>query len=68
VLIEQTIRRGVSRDELADAHPELTALCIPGMVRSVMLFGPRDVDEQTVTQQIVSVLTRGIVKDHREVR
>jgi AcrR family transcriptional regulator len=68
VLIEQTIRRGISRKELADVHPELTALCIPGMVRSVMLFGPRDVDEQTVTRQIVSLLTRGIVKDHTEVR
>ena len=62
-LIEQTIRRGVRRGELADPHPELTAMCIPGLVRSVMLFAPRhDISEQKVTTHIMRLLSDGIVK------
>jgi AcrR family transcriptional regulator len=59
-LVADTIRRGVERGELDDPQPELTALCIPGMLRSLMLFGPAGIDEKTVSEQIVRVLTRGI--------
>ena len=59
-LIEQTVRRGVARGELSDPHPELTALCIQGMVRSLMLFGPEGMEEKTVSEHIVRLLTRGI--------
>ena len=59
-LIEQTVRRGVARGEFCDPHPELTALCIQGMVRSLMLFGPEGMEEKTVSEHIVRLLTRGI--------
>lgn len=59
-LLEETIRGGVTAGELADPHPELTALCIPGLVRSVMMFGPKNVDRATVTAHIVRLLERGI--------
>jgi AcrR family transcriptional regulator len=59
-LIEDTVRRGVARGEFADAHPELTALCIQGMVRSLLLFGPEGMDEKTVSDHVVQLLTRGI--------
>jgi len=67
-LIEETIRTGIERKEVADAHPQLTALCIPGMVRAVMLFGPRGADEGTVTGHIVRLLSEGIGTDKREIR
>lgn len=65
-LIEETVRGGVERGELCDAHPALTALCVPGMVRSVMLFGPREIDEHTVTEHIVRLLSQGIVSGRGE--
>ncbi len=61
-LVEGTIRRGIRRGELCDPHPELTALCIGGMVRSVMLFGPRGVNEEEVASHIFRLLERGVVK------
>lgn len=61
-LIEHTIRRGVESGELSDPHPELTALYIPGMVRSAMLFGPRGIDEAAAREQILRLLEGGIVK------
>ena len=59
-LIEQTIRRGNAAGEFSDPHPEITALCVPGLLRSVMLFGPRGLDEQTVAHQLVRLLEHGI--------
>ena len=68
-LVEGTIRRGNRRAELCDPHPELTALCIGGMVRSVMLFGPKGMGEDEVSSQIFRLLERGIVKqDPRQER
>ena len=59
-LIEGVVRRGVVRGEFCDPHPELTALCIQGMVRSLMLFGPEGMKEKAVSEHIVRLLTRGI--------
>ena len=59
-LLEDTIRAGVAAGELADPHPELTALCIPGLVRSVMMFGPRNLDRQALTAHLVRLLEQGI--------
>ena len=61
-LIEQMIRRGVRTGAMVDSHPQLTAPCIPGLVRSAMLFGPKGLDEKTVAGHIIRLLERGIVK------
>lgn len=60
-LLERTLRRGVKARQLADPHPELTALCIPGLVRSIMLFGPRGLDQKTATDHLIRLIERGIV-------
>jgi AcrR family transcriptional regulator len=59
-LIEQTIRRGIQSGEFRDPHPEITALCVPGLLRSVMLFGPKGLNEKTVAAQITRLLEQGI--------
>jgi AcrR family transcriptional regulator len=61
-LIEDTIRRGVAAAELDDPQPQLTAAFLPGMVRSVMLFGPRDLSQAEVRDQILRLLEHGIVR------
>jgi AcrR family transcriptional regulator len=59
-LIEATIHRGNMSGEFDDPHPDVTALCLPGMMRSVMLFGPKGLDEETVTAQITRLVERGV--------
>lgn len=59
-LIEQTIRRGNAEGVFNDPHPEITALCVPGFMRSIMLFGPRGLDETTVREQITRLLEHGV--------
>ena len=48
-LIEATICRGLGNGAFDDPRPDLTAACIGGMVRSIMLFGPGGLDPQTVS-------------------
>jgi AcrR family transcriptional regulator len=52
-LIEAIIRRGISLGEFADPHPELTARFIPGLARSVLIEGMAQVDQKTLTDQIL---------------
>lgn len=59
-LLSNIIQRGISNGEFSDPHPELTALYIPGLVRSVMLFGPKGLEAQTVTCHILRILQRGL--------
>jgi AcrR family transcriptional regulator len=59
-LVERTIRRGNETGEFSDPHPEITALCVPGLIRSVMLFGPKGLDEQTVAAQLTRLMERGL--------
>lgn len=59
-LIEETIRRGNADGIFSDPHPEITALCVPGLVRSVMLFGSKGLDEKTVTAQIIRLVEHGV--------
>ena len=59
-LIEQTIRRGNADGTFDDPHPAITAQCVPGLVRSVMLFGPRGLDESTVAAQITRLVEQGV--------
>jgi AcrR family transcriptional regulator len=59
-LLEGTIRRGVEAGEFHDTQPGLTALFIGGMVRSAMLFGPKELGEEAVRDHILQVITQGI--------
>jgi len=61
-MLEATIRRGVRRGELRDPNPGLTALCIPGLVRSVILFGPRKLDERALTRQLARLVEQGVLR------
>ena len=45
-----------SRDE----NPALTARFIPGLVRSAMLFAPKDLNPTTLKQQITALLEHGM--------
>ncbi len=61
-LVAHTIRRGVDAGELADPNPEMTAACLGGMVRSIMLFGPKGLQEKDVADQVYRILASGIVR------
>jgi len=56
-LIEGVIRTGAAAGELRDDHPELTALFIPGFVRSAVLFGPCGLDRELLVRHILTLLT-----------
>lgn len=59
-LIERTIRRGNDAGELADPQPGLTAACLGGMVRSLMLFGPKGLTEAEAAAYVLRLLRHGI--------
>jgi AcrR family transcriptional regulator len=59
-LITKTLRRGVRQGTWSDPHPELTAIIIPGMLRSAMLYGPRELDGDVLTQHILRLVFEGI--------
>ncbi|MCE9589083.1 MAG: TetR/AcrR family transcriptional regulator [Planctomycetes bacterium] len=64
-IIEQIIRRGIRRGELRDPHPELTAQCVPGLVRSVFLFGPKGLEPRVIVNQLVGLLGHGLRKNKK---
>jgi AcrR family transcriptional regulator len=59
-LIERTLRRGVEQRIWDDPRAELTAVFIPGFVRSAMLYGPAGLDEASLTRQILRLLREGL--------
>jgi len=60
-LIERTIRRGVALGEFDDPHPEITAVFLPGLMRSIMLYADRaDLHEGVVTEQVMRWVERGV--------
>ncbi len=59
-LITKTLRRGIKQGIWSDANPELTAIIIPGMLRSAMLYGPRELDQNVLTQHILRLVFEGI--------
>jgi AcrR family transcriptional regulator len=61
-LIEGVLRQGVASGELSDAHPELSAIYIPGMVRGALLFGPAGLGKQALARHIHAVITRGLLR------
>jgi AcrR family transcriptional regulator len=59
-LIVATLRDGVAKGELCDEHPEVTATYIPSLVRSALLFGPRDISQGALTKHVIATLENGI--------
>jgi TetR/AcrR family fatty acid metabolism transcriptional regulator len=61
-LIESILQKGIDAGECIDAHPNLTANLIPGLVRSAMMFGPKDISPQVVIQQISQLVLDGLTR------
>ncbi len=64
-LIEQALRDGVASGEICDPHPELTTAYIPTMIRAAIMFGPKDLTENTLVEHVVATLENGICKSKR---
>jgi AcrR family transcriptional regulator len=67
-LIERAIRRGIRAGVMCDPNPELTATFIPAMVRSAMLFGPKELTARRLAEQIIGLLRAGVGKGERRCR
>lgn len=65
-MIQDTLEQGVQTGEFADLNPGLTALYLPGLVRSAMLYGPQGLDRQTLASHMLSIVGNGISKNRRE--
>lgn len=59
-LIEGVIRRGIDEHGWRDPHPEWTAQYIPGMVRSVALYGSARPNREQLTRHVLGVLEAGL--------
>jgi len=59
-LICRIIRRGNRQKIWSDPHPHLTAVLVPGMVRSAMLFGPASLNRRLLARHILRLLRRGL--------
>ena len=59
-LIESVIRRGIADGVFSDPHPELTARFIPGLVRSILMENPQNVDARTLTRHIQRFILSGL--------
>jgi len=59
-LIETILRRGVRDGLMRDPRPDLTAICVPGLVRSVRIFGPRTLRGRKLADSLSRLVERGI--------
>ena len=62
-LIERVLRRGVDTGQFNDANPQITALFIPGLVRSAMLGSTRDragIDRKQLSDHILRFIHHGL--------
>jgi AcrR family transcriptional regulator len=60
-LLRTAIEAGVANGVYFDPNPGLTASYVPSMIRGAMLFGPRDLTPQTLTEHILRLLERGLL-------
>ncbi|MCY2952709.1 MAG: TetR/AcrR family transcriptional regulator [Planctomycetota bacterium] len=61
--IEQVLRRGADQQSWTDPHPQLTAVFIPGLIRSAILYGPKDIKEKALADQILRLFRHGLQKE-----
>ncbi len=55
-LIAKVIRRGVEAGRFQDPRPDLTAVYLPGIVRSALLYGPQGLTAVEVSEHLVGLL------------
>ncbi len=67
-LIESIIRRGIELDQFEDPHPELTALFIPGLLRSAFLYGSKNTSPQALTEHILWMVESAVVRKGERLR
>jgi AcrR family transcriptional regulator len=65
-LLESIIRQGIRQEEFTDAHPDLTARFIPGLVRSVMIEPVPRVGLKTLSAHIFHFVTAAISAEKRK--
>lgn len=61
--IEHVLRRCAAERQWDDPHPHLTAVFIPGLIRSAILYGPKDIGEDALADQILRLLRHGLQKE-----
>jgi AcrR family transcriptional regulator len=61
-LVQDVVRQGIAAGQCVDTRPEFTAIYITGMVRAVMLYGPKNVDPRVLVDHIANLLLHGMVK------
>lgn len=61
-LLEEVLRQGVRRGELADPHPDLTARFILAFVRTAMLY-EAPVGDEALVNHILRVIGQGVLKN-----
>ncbi|HEX5137824.1 MAG TPA: TetR/AcrR family transcriptional regulator [Planctomycetota bacterium] len=59
-LVEAVIRRGIRNGEMRDPRPDLTAVCIPGLVRSVHILGSPGLRGRKLAESLARLVERGI--------
>ena len=59
-LIEAVLRRGIRDGRMRDPRPELTAICVPGLVRSARIFGSRTLRGKKLADSLVRLVEHGI--------
>lgn len=59
-LIKGVIQRGIEDGSFKDANPMLTAQYIPGIIRSVCLFRPENVNAETILQHATTFVLNGL--------
>ena len=59
-VIVTALKRGIKAGEIDDPRPVLTAQCILGYLRNVLLFEGRAVDEKVVREHLLRLLDRGV--------
>lgn len=59
-LIETVIRRGVREGRMRDPRPGLTAVCVPGLVRSAYIFGSRALRGKKLAESLARLVEEGV--------
>ena len=61
-LIESIIRGGIDLGHFEDPYPELTALFIPGLLRSALLYGAKNMNADILAEHILRMVEAAIIR------